>query len=218
MAKYRGKNKNHREMHPKIFVWSHTERAEIEYFQDFKNHLETPLLMPRKEICWTPQELLGKIIEWKRKNIDEKDNDQVWCIFDVDDFYKKEDDKKEFLRAIKNATDNNIKIAYINECFELWVLLHFEIPSAPICRGKDIEKKIQQAFKRNGLGIFKKNKKVFQILLPFQSRAIENAKKILPIEFKKNNWEKILSNVGNPSTSIHLLIEEINRLIGDGKK
>lgn len=66
MTKYRGKNQ-HRKVHPKIFIWSHTEKAEIEYFQDFKNYLKTPLLMPKKEICWTPQELLKKIVKWKKK-------------------------------------------------------------------------------------------------------------------------------------------------------
>ena len=87
MGKYRGNH--HRPSHPKIFVWSHTEKAEIEYFLEFKHFLRTPLLMPQKEILWTPQELIEHVIKWKKKNISEKDNDQVWCIFDVDDFYKK---------------------------------------------------------------------------------------------------------------------------------
>lgn len=215
MAKYRGKNK-HREAHPKIFIWSHTKKAEIEYFQDFKNYLKTPLLMPKRDILWTPKELLEKIVVWKKKNICEKDGDHVWCIFDVDDFYKKEEDKKGFLKAIKNATDNNIKIAYINECFELWILLHFEKPTVAISRGNDIEKKIQQAFNKNSLGIFKKNQKVFKTLLPFQAQAIKNAKKILS-NYGSIDWDKMLNKKGNPSTSVHFLIEEIIRLIGEGK-
>lgn len=217
MAKYRGKNKNHREMHPKIFVWSHTERAEIEYFQDFKNYLKTPLLMPKRDILWTPQELLEKIVEWKKANIYEDDNDQVWCIFDVDDFYKKEKDRNDLLKAIKNAMNNNIKIAYTNECFELWILLHFEVPTGAVLRGNDMEKKIQQVFKKNGAGEFKKNQKIFQTLLPFQAQAIKNAQKLLS-NYENIDWNKVLSEKGNPSTSIHFLIKEINRLIGNIKK
>jgi len=57
MSKYRGKNK-HRQVHPKIFIWSHTAKAEIEYFQEFKQHFKTPLIMPKKEICWSPQKLI----------------------------------------------------------------------------------------------------------------------------------------------------------------
>lgn len=211
MSIYRGKQQ-HREAHPKIFVWAHTEKAEIEYFQDFKNYLTTPLLMPNKKICWTPQELLENIIEWKKSNINEEDGDQVWCIFDVDDFYKEEKDRKNFLKLIKEAVKNNVKIAYINECFELWILLHFERPTSAISRGKDVEKKIITAFKNNGLGKFEKNQKVFSVLLPFQGQAIKNAKTLL-LDYEKINWKNCLSITGNPSTSIHFLIEEINRLI-----
>lgn len=214
MAKYRGKTK-HREAHPKIFVWSHTMRAEIEYFQEFKNYLKTPLLMPDKKLYWTPQELLEKVVEWKKVKVCEDDGDQVWCIFDVDDFYK--NDSQKLLAAIKNAVDNNIKIAYVNECFELWILLHFEKPNCQICRGDDIEKKIIEAFKKNKLGKFQKNQEIFQILLPFQDQAIKNAKGIVP-DYEKINWQNNLSAKGNPSTSIHFLVEEINRLIRDSKK
>ncbi len=206
MIRYRGKNQ-HREVHPKIFVWSHTEKAEIEYFQEFKNHLETPLLMPKKEICWTPQELLGKIVEWKKAEVCEDDGDQVWCIFDVDDFYK--NDSKGLLAAVKKAINHNIKIAYANECFELWILLHFEKPNCQVCKGKDIENRIVEAFKKNKLGKFQKNKKIFQILFPFQGQAIKNARSIVS-DYRKIDWQNKLSTKGNPSTSIHLLIEEIN--------
>ena len=214
MTKYRGKTK-HREAHPKIFVWSHTEKAEIEYFQEFKNYLKTPLLMPKKEICWTPQELLRKIVEWKKIKICEDDGDQVWCIFDIDDFYKK--DSKNLLMAIKDAICNNIRIAYANECFELWILFHFEKPNGPISRGSNMENKIIEAFKKNKLGKFQKNQEIFQVLLPFQDKAIKHAKSIVS-DYKKINWPNNLSVKGNPSTSIHFLVEEINRLIRDNKK
>jgi hypothetical protein len=208
MARYRGK-KQHRLAHPKIFVWSHTKKAEIEYFQDFKNYLSTPLLMPEKEICWTPQELISKVIKWKNKEINEKDNDQVWCIFDVDDFYK--NDSGGLLQAIKEARKNNIKIAYANKCFELWILLHFEKPTNAISRA-DLEKKIKRLFKKEQLGNFTKNQKVFKILLPFQSKAVENAKNSGYRKYEKIIWNKALGETGNPSTSIHFLIEEINKI------
>lgn len=209
-SKYRGKHR-HREAHPKIFIWSHAEKAEIEYFQDYKNYLKTPLLMPRKEICWTPQELIQKVVKWKEKEVCDEDGDQVWCIFDVDDFYQ--DDKEGLLKSIKDANENNIKIAYANQCFELWILLHFEKPTFAIARGADIEKKIQYYFKNNKLGRFEKNRKVFQILLPFQPQAISNAKKLLT-SYERTDWNKVLSENGNPSTSIHFLVEEICKLIG----
>ena len=208
MLKYRGK-KSHRQVHPKIFIWSHTKKAEIEYFQEFKNYLKTPLIMPKKEICWTPQELVSKVIEWKNNEVNKKDNDQVWCIFDVDDFYK--NDKNGFLQAIKEACKNNIKIAYANQCFELWILLHFEKPTHAIPR-VDFEKKIKRLFKKEQLGNFTKNQKVFEILLPFQNKAIENAKNSGYKKYEKIIWNKALGKTGNPSVSIHFLIEKINKI------
>lgn len=210
MAKYRGKT-THRKAHPRIYIFSHTQKAEIEYFQEFKNYLETPLLSLSKEKCWTPQELINKIIEWKKTEINDNDNDSVWCIFDVDDFYKK--DGQNFLKAIKEAHNNNVKIAYINECFELWILLHFEKPTSAIQRGNPIENKIQKHFKTLKLGTFTKNQKVFNILLPYQKQAIKNATALSPKEYTKIDWQKALDVNGNPSTSIHFLIKEIYELI-----
>jgi hypothetical protein len=120
MGKYRGK-KAHRKQHPKIFVWSHTENDEFEYFRSYQQYLKSPLLIPKRKICWTPWSLIDKTINWKEKEIEEKnicdaDGDQVWCVFDVDDFYKKE--PKKFLAAIERAHRNGIKIAYTNECLE----------------------------------------------------------------------------------------------------
>ncbi|MBU0999236.1 RloB family protein [Patescibacteria group bacterium] len=214
MEKYRGK-RLHREAHPKIFVWSHTHKAEIEYFQGFKNHLRTPLLMPQKIICWSPQKLLEQVVEWKTKTISEEDGDQVWCIFDVDDFYK--NDGAALIKAVRLASDNNVKIAYANECFELWILLHFYKPTSPINRGSDIEKRIQQEFKKHSMGQYEKNLKVFDALMGLQNEAIKNAERIVP-EYNSIDWNKNLNAGGNPSTSIHFLIKEINTLIGHSKK
>jgi hypothetical protein len=211
MVQYRGK-KEHRKVHPKVFVWSHTAKAEIEYFQDFKNFLRTPLLMPKKNICWSPQELLEKVIKWKIENICEKDGDQVWCVFDIDDFYK--NDKHALMASLNNAIRNNIKIAYANESFELWILLHFQKLTTPIKRGREIEKKIQEMFKKHDLQTFTKNQKVFSVLLKFQKDAIKNAKCTIP-KYSKINWNEKMSKSGNPSTSIHFLVDEINTLFGN---
>jgi len=46
--------------------------------------------------------------------------DQVWCVFDKDDF--KEND---FNSAIQIAEANNFGVAYSNQSFEYWLILHF---------------------------------------------------------------------------------------------
>ena len=75
-----------------------------------------------------------------------------------------------------------------------------------------MEEKIQKKFKSLKLGEFKKNQKIFNTLLSFQQKAISNAKILVP-DYSKINWEIFLSKKGNPSTSIHFLIEEIIALL-----
>ena len=46
--------------------------------------------------------------------------DQVWCVFDKDDF-----NDKDFNTAIQIALANNFGVAYSNQSFEYWLILHF---------------------------------------------------------------------------------------------
>jgi hypothetical protein len=47
--------------------------------------------------------------------------DQVWCVFDKDNYTK-----EQFNQAEGLAQKENIKIAYSNEAFEIWYILHFQ--------------------------------------------------------------------------------------------
>lgn len=46
--------------------------------------------------------------------------DQVWCVFDKDDF-----NDKDFNSAIQIAEANDFGVAYSNQSFEYWLILHF---------------------------------------------------------------------------------------------
>jgi hypothetical protein len=46
--------------------------------------------------------------------------DQVWCVFDKDDF-----NNNDFNSAIQIAAANNFGVAYSNQSFEYWLILHF---------------------------------------------------------------------------------------------
>lgn len=45
--------------------------------------------------------------------------DDVWCVFDVDEF-------QDVTPAVALAERNAIGVAVSNPCFELWLLLHFD--------------------------------------------------------------------------------------------
>jgi hypothetical protein len=44
-----------RQFHPKIYVWVHTEKAEFNYFYEFRKSLRAWFLQPEKHVVWTPQ-------------------------------------------------------------------------------------------------------------------------------------------------------------------
>ena len=77
-----------------------------------------------------------------------KDVDEVWAVFDKDDAEKSVGNKLRFNEAFKLAQDEKIKVAYSNEVFELWILLHFVNVSSenPIPR-TEIYTRIETAIK-----------------------------------------------------------------------
>ena len=59
--------------------------------------------------------------------------DRTWVVFD-------EDGNADFNQAIKDATRKGLKVAWSNEAFELWYLLHFIFLDTGITRKAYIEK------------------------------------------------------------------------------
>ena len=55
--------------------------------------------------------------------------DQCWVVFDKDDF-----PAKDFNQAITLARKNGFRVAYSNQAFEYWFLLHFNLYRGPLHR------------------------------------------------------------------------------------
>jgi len=85
----------------------------------------------------------------------------IWCVFDMDlDINNESRDNISFDEGIQLAEGKGIKVAWSNDAFELWVLLHFnEInPELP-------ENKLRDTYYDNLTKIFSFVLKLFQILL-----------------------------------------------------
>ncbi len=127
--------------------------------------------------------------------------DQCWVVFDKDDF-----PAGDFNRAIAIAQENGFRVAYSNQAFEYWFLLHFNLYAGPLHRDNYapmLTKLCGMPYsKREGFGTVLYNR-----ILALQPTAIRNAKAVL----------KEISQ-GNPameesSTTVHLLVEELNKYI-----
>lgn len=124
--------------------------------------------------------------------------DQVWCVFDHDDF-----PAENFNNALDLANRNNCKIAYSNEAFELWYLLHYDFFDSAIHRKSYIsklEKHLKSKYQKN-------SPEMYETLFPFQDKAINNAKTLLT-RYSPPHPER-----DNPSTTVHLLVEELNKYL-----
>ncbi len=124
---------------------------------------------------------------------------------------------EDFNNAIINAKKSKIKIAYANDSFELWYLLHFEYRTTAIMRDKIVEyviEKLKEKEPHKFTNLTKENikqanytKLIFETLLLFQSIAIENAKKLFA-----SYGETLEPQKDNPSTTIHQLVLLLNEI------
>jgi len=140
-----------------------------------------------------------------------------WIVIDRD---KGAHTEKQFNDAINLARstkiENHVEVAYANDSFELWYLLHFTAQSEFIHR-KNINAKLLRIIKKidsRFKGLNKKKLKqqqyisiIFNKILPYQEKAIQNAKELLESYGTSHNPEK-----DNPSTTIHKLVELLNGL------
>ncbi len=136
--------------------------------------------------------LVKKTIELKAK----KAYDQTWVVLDRDSF-----PVERFNNALNLAKENRIQVAYSNEAFELWYLLHFNYYNTSMCRdqfSKMLSRLMGRPYKKNSAVIYDQ-------LLQKQSTAIKNATRLLT----QYPNPKPVDN--NPSTTVHLLVKELVR-------
>ena len=127
----------------------------------------------------------------------EKKYRQVWCVFDRDSFTA-----ENFNIAIQVAETNGIKVAYSNEAFELWYVLHFDYLNSGIDRRQYIDRLNQLL----GFRYQKNSDQMYDLIYSRQKDAIRNARKLL------SEYPNPSPLTNNPSTTVHLLVEQLNRL------
>ena len=125
----------------------------------------------------------------------------VWCVFDRDSYPCNPKDKHNFNRAIQLAKSNQIKVAYSNDAFEIWYILHFSYHQAAWGRERYAAKLTELLSAK-----YEKNDKtMYGKLKDKQADAIMFAKKLLAYYGTKHNPES-----DNPCTTVHILVEFLN--------
>jgi hypothetical protein len=136
------------------------EKTERNYFEQFR----VPALVIQVEgIGMNTQSLVNQALELRK----EGEYDQVWCVFDKDDY-----SIDQFENAIHQAHDNGMQVAFSNQAFELWYVLHFEFLHSALDRNaymKKLDEHLRFEYKKN-------DPNMYQILLCRIETAIKNAK------------------------------------------
>jgi len=185
----RGRIVGRREVRQRFLIVCEGEKTEPGYFRAF----QVPGVVV--DIRSTTNRGLGLINEAiQRRTQDEYD--QIWCVFDRDDL-----SDTVIRKAFDHAKKENINIAFSNQAFELWYLLHFAYYNTAMTR-KQYSSLLSSHL---GCTYAKDSANMYIILLDRQATAINHARRLYA---QYNQWDPATAD---PSTTVHLLVEELNK-------
>jgi len=149
-----------------------------------------------KHIGTNPMKVLEaiKIHLLKDSNFDEK-----WIVIDKDSY-----SKSEFNGTIASAKALDINVAYSNESYELWILLHFKDQKAYINR-LQLNKELKDL-----VDYEKSNEFIYEIIKSKQNEAIKRSKNLIKFFIDINGSSNPFDD--NPSNTIYQLVESLEKL------
>lgn len=124
---------------------------------------------------------------------------ETWIVMDRDKFVANNGDEQQFQVALKSAQDNGIEVAYSDDAFELWYVLHYQDVNAATTRKdlvKLLEKHRSQRYEKGAKG------DLYHEILHLRDVAIQRAHKLLKAAEGK-------TPTVNPCTRVHLLVEKL---------
>lgn len=131
--------------------------------------------------------------------------ERMWAVIDVDSYKK-----SQVNGAIQRAKELDICIAVSNECYELWILLHF-IPISAHHDRVELNKKLDFHFLKNFKKEYSKSSEdVYELIIGKQKEALSNAKKLMISHLQDKG--RISPYDENPLTTIYQLVEYLNAL------
>jgi hypothetical protein len=161
----------------------------------------------------TKTKLVESVIELMASDESIKEK-EVWVVFDMDINHEQGSQQKEdFNKAIELAQKNNIRVAYSNDTFELWFVLHYQYIDTPWIRDQYYDK-LSELW---GCNYPKDGKakafcrRIYQLLLEDdnadQEKAIDWGRKLHDKQTDLTFAER------NPCTTVFELVEELNQYL-----
>ena len=183
---------NVRPMRPKYLIVCEGARTERNYFKRFRVNADV-IDLDVRGLGDNTLSLVSRTCEI----MTEDEYAQTWCVFDRDSF-----PAERFNDALALPKRSDIRVAYSNEAFELWYLLHFHYHDSATSR--DLYE--QMLSQRLGIPYRKNDPHMYRLLEDRTHIAIQNAERLLTWYGDAHNPEK-----DNPCTTVHELVRELLR-------
>ena len=188
-----------REVKQSFLIICEGENTEPDYFKAFRMTSATVKALGE---AMNTMSLVNKAINIREAEKSKKRfYDQCWVVFDKDDY-----SANDFNQAIQLAEKNGFQVAYSNQAFEYWFLLHFNLYTGAIHRNQynEMLEKLTGVHYSKSEGY---SALMYNLLLARQEKAIRNAETVLAEISHGNPAEE------ESSTTVHKLVIELNRFI-----
>lgn len=135
------------------------------------------------------------------------DIDSTWIVIDRDANISNAGDKQHFIDVLKKAGEENVNVAYSNDAFELWYLLHFKYEKDTL-NAQELKLRINKELKKDKIDYSYKKpaKRMYGLIDTKQDQAIANAKRL------QQHQKGIPAVDANPSTSVYKLVEVLKSM------
>jgi hypothetical protein len=163
-----------------------------------------PIVKICKRVGVDPRKLVEKAILERDALIRQQDfdmgNDETWVVLDRDTNPADSKNKGQFNEALQIAQNNGLLVAYSNDAFELWFVLHYQDVTRSTHRNE-----LYVLLEKHRGKKYEKGRRVdlYEELKPLRDDAMRRA-----AQLHKGVGEKA-PEASNPCTTIYLLIEKL---------
>ena len=183
-----------------MIVVTEGEKTEPQYINEFLRIHAVPNVHV-EPTGFDPKAVVKKAIELKKANAQRRGNarPRVWAVFDRDEHARYE-------QAQRLAKKNGICVAVSNPCFEIWAVFHYQDHAAPIDRHgcQKLLGQLCSSYRADRGKLFNDH----EVIRANHDSAVRRAERAL--RDRKREGDPL----GNPSTSMHLLMESIRTANG----
>ena len=206
------KHNNHqRKLAPVLHIYCEGEKTEPNYFngyirRSFPGNRRLSVIKVEKAKKNTPLQLVEEAVAAKKdKNI--PDGDIFWVVFD-----REGEDKytnKLHLEAYQCARKHDVNIAISNVCFEIWILLHFQMNTAEYSCYNDLIK--NSPLCKNYINDYDKGgSNVFGMVADLVPNARSNAIKMNSTTINAAEASRNMPYQWNPFSDVYKLLDAID--------